>query len=131
MIAPPPRPKPPPPSRLRHIKPIECRWRRRQITSRPPRPLPNFSVLSLRSAARLPAAPLRASETACGGGNVPRRRRPAAAAGAAQVFRRAREAAPCVVFFDELDALAPARGRSADSGGVMDRVVSQAICYSE
>ena len=30
-------------------------------------------------------------------------------------------------FFDELDALAPARGASGDSGGVMDRVVSQ-VC---
>jgi SpoVK/Ycf46/Vps4 family AAA+-type ATPase len=29
-----------------------------------------------------------------------------------EVFERARGAAPCVVFFDELDALAPARGRS-------------------
>jgi peroxin-6 len=43
-----------------------------------------------------------------------------------EVFERARDAAPCVVFFDELDALAPARGAGADSGGVMDRVVSQA-----
>ena len=41
------------------------------------------------------------------------------------VFRRARQAAPSVIFFDELDALAPARGRAGDSGGVMDRVVSQ------
>lgn len=31
----------------------------------------------------------------------------------------------CILFFDELDALAPARGRSNDGGGVMDRVVSQ------
>ena len=38
-----------------------------------------------------------------------------------RVFQRARDAAPCVVFFDELDALAPNRGRSGDSGGVMDR----------
>lgn len=30
-----------------------------------------------------------------------------------------------MVFFDELDALAPARGAAGDSGGVMDRVVSQ------
>jgi len=30
-----------------------------------------------------------------------------------------------VLFFDELDSLAPARGRGSDSGGVMDRVVSQ------
>lgn len=44
-----------------------------------------------------------------------------------QVFARARAAAPCVVFFDELDSLAPSRGRSGDSGGVMDRVVSQLL----
>ena len=42
-----------------------------------------------------------------------------------EVFERARGAAPCVVFFDELDALAPARGKGTDGGGVMDRVVSQ------
>lgn len=41
-----------------------------------------------------------------------------------QVFTRAKEAQPCVVFFDELDSLAPNRGQSGDSGGVMDRVVS-------
>ncbi|XP_068444764.1 peroxisomal ATPase PEX6 isoform X1 [Clinocottus analis] len=44
-----------------------------------------------------------------------------------EVFSRARLAAPCVVFFDELDSLAPSRGRSGDSGGVMDRVVSQLL----
>lgn len=44
-----------------------------------------------------------------------------------QVFARARRARPCVVFFDELDSLAPARGRGSDSGGVMDRVVSQLL----
>uniref|UniRef100_A0A4W6G6L5 Peroxisomal ATPase PEX6 n=1 Tax=Lates calcarifer TaxID=8187 RepID=A0A4W6G6L5_LATCA len=44
-----------------------------------------------------------------------------------EVFSRARSAAPCVVFFDELDSLAPSRGRSGDSGGVMDRVVSQLL----
>lgn len=37
------------------------------------------------------------------------------------VFVRARAAAPCIIFFDELDSLAPIRGRSGDSGGVMDR----------
>ncbi|KAG7162092.1 Peroxisome assembly factor 2-like 2 [Homarus americanus] len=41
-----------------------------------------------------------------------------------QVFSRARAASPCVIFFDELDSLAPNRGRSGDSGGVMDRIVS-------
>ncbi|XP_045903125.1 peroxisome assembly factor 2 isoform X2 [Micropterus dolomieu] len=44
-----------------------------------------------------------------------------------EVFCRARSAAPCVVFFDELDSLAPSRGRTGDSGGVMDRVVSQLL----
>ncbi|XP_070180023.1 peroxisomal ATPase PEX6-like [Littorina saxatilis] len=44
-----------------------------------------------------------------------------------EVFKRARSASPCVIFFDELDSLAPNRGRSGDSGGVMDRVVSQLL----
>ena len=44
-----------------------------------------------------------------------------------QVFERARNAAPCVIFFDEIDALAPNRGAASDSGGVMDRVVSQLL----
>lgn len=33
-----------------------------------------------------------------------------------EVFERARRAAPCVLFFDELDSLAPARGAAGDSG---------------
>ncbi|XP_067006737.2 peroxisomal ATPase PEX6 isoform X2 [Anabrus simplex] len=44
-----------------------------------------------------------------------------------EVFQRARSASPCIIFFDELDSLAPNRGRSGDSGGVMDRVVSQLL----
>lgn len=43
------------------------------------------------------------------------------------VFTRARSAAPCVIFLDELDSLAPNRGAAGDSGGVMDRVVSQLL----
>ncbi|EPS73106.1 hypothetical protein M569_01642, partial [Genlisea aurea] len=43
------------------------------------------------------------------------------------IFQKARAARPCVIFFDELDSLAPARGVSGDSGGVMDRVVSQML----
>ena len=37
------------------------------------------------------------------------------------VFSRGRSASPCVVFFDELDSIAPNRGKSGDSGGVIDR----------
>ncbi|KAF0714836.1 Aste57867_3657 [Aphanomyces stellatus] len=45
-----------------------------------------------------------------------------------QVFQMARNAKPCILFFDELDSLAPQRGRGSDSGGgVMDRVVSQLL----
>ncbi|XP_045463449.1 peroxisomal biogenesis factor 6 [Harmonia axyridis] len=44
-----------------------------------------------------------------------------------EVFQRARAASPCIIFFDELDSLAPNRGVSGDSGGVMDRVVSQLL----
>ncbi|WP_430780565.1 AAA family ATPase [Actinoplanes sp. G11-F43] len=40
-----------------------------------------------------------------------------------ELFRRAREAAPTLVFLDEVDALAPARGQGTD-GGVTDRVVA-------
>ena len=45
----------------------------------------------------------------------------------AVAFAVSAQAAPCVVFFDEIDALAPARGRSGDSGGVMDRITSQLL----
>ena len=39
--------------------------------------------------------------------------------------RRAQAAAPCVMFFDEFDAIAPQRGH--DSTGVTDRVVNQLL----
>ena len=44
-------------------------------------------------------------------------------AGVRELFRRAREAAPALVFLDEVDALAPPRGGSTD-GGTTDRVVA-------
>ncbi|ODV84138.1 hypothetical protein CANARDRAFT_68230 [[Candida] arabinofermentans NRRL YB-2248] len=44
-----------------------------------------------------------------------------------RVFQRARDAKPCVIFFDELDSVAPKRGQQGDSGGVMDRIVSQLL----
>jgi transitional endoplasmic reticulum ATPase len=40
-----------------------------------------------------------------------------------ELFRRAREAAPALVFLDEVDALAPVRGQASD-GGTTDRVVA-------
>jgi len=44
------------------------------------------------------------------------------------VFDKARAAAPCVMFFDELDAIAKARGNSAgDGGGAGDRVLNQML----
>jgi peroxin-6 len=44
-----------------------------------------------------------------------------------RVFQRARDARPCVIFFDELDSVAPKRGEKGDSGGVIDRIVSQLL----
>lgn len=41
------------------------------------------------------------------------------------IFFRAIQARPCVLFFDEFDALAPRRGH--DSTGVTDRVVNQLL----
>ncbi|KAL7749126.1 peroxisomal assembly protein [Sorochytrium milnesiophthora] len=44
-----------------------------------------------------------------------------------EIFQRARDAKPCVIFFDELDSVAPKRGEKGDAGGVMDRIVSQLL----
>jgi len=42
-----------------------------------------------------------------------------------QVFAQARQSQPSVIFFDELDSIASARGRHGDSAGVTDRMVAQ------
>jgi transitional endoplasmic reticulum ATPase len=47
--------------------------------------------------------------------------------GVREVFRKARQAAPCVIFFDELDAIAPRRGGSEGDSNVTERVISQML----
>lgn len=43
-----------------------------------------------------------------------------------EIFRKARQAAPTVIFFDEIDSIAPIRGLSTDSG-VTERIVNQLL----
>ena len=47
--------------------------------------------------------------------------------GVREVFRKARQAAPTVVFFDEVDAVAPVRGSGQGDTNVTERVVSQLL----
>ena len=47
--------------------------------------------------------------------------------GVREVFRKARQAAPCIVFFDEIDALVPRRGAGGMDSHVTERVVSQLL----
>ena len=46
--------------------------------------------------------------------------------GVREIFRKARQASPCIVFFDEIDALVPCREACGD-GGVAERVVAQML----
>ena len=47
--------------------------------------------------------------------------------GVREVFRKARQAAPSVIFFDEIDAIAPRRGGDFGDSNVTERVVSQLL----
>jgi transitional endoplasmic reticulum ATPase len=44
-----------------------------------------------------------------------------------EVFRKARMAAPAVIFFDEIDSLLPRRGAGFSDSGVSERVISQLL----
>jgi transitional endoplasmic reticulum ATPase len=44
-----------------------------------------------------------------------------------KIFRKARQSAPCIIFLDELDAIAPRRGMEIASSGVTERIVNQLL----
>jgi transitional endoplasmic reticulum ATPase len=47
--------------------------------------------------------------------------------GVREVFRKARQAAPCIIFFDEIDSLVPTRASGSTDSHVADRVLSQLL----
>ncbi|MGA2626543.1 MAG: CDC48 family AAA ATPase [Candidatus Bathyarchaeia archaeon] len=47
--------------------------------------------------------------------------------GIREIFRKAKQAAPTVVFFDEVDSIAPVRGGGSSDSNVTERVVSQLL----
>ncbi len=47
--------------------------------------------------------------------------------GVREIFRKARQAAPCIIFLDEVDALVPRRGSSGSDSHVTESVVSQIL----
>lgn len=47
--------------------------------------------------------------------------------GVREVFRKAKQASPCIIFFDEIDAIAPVRGGDFGDSHVTERVISQLL----
>ncbi len=47
--------------------------------------------------------------------------------GVREIFRKARQAAPCIIFLDELDALVPRRGSGSSDSHVTENIVSQIL----
>ena len=44
-----------------------------------------------------------------------------------KIFRKARQVAPCIVFFDEIDSLGGERGSSTGASNVHERVLAQLL----
>ncbi len=44
-----------------------------------------------------------------------------------EIFQKARQASPCIIFFDEIDALAPPRSQGANDSNVSTRVLAQLL----
>ncbi|HJT49772.1 MAG TPA: CDC48 family AAA ATPase [Nitrososphaeraceae archaeon] len=47
--------------------------------------------------------------------------------GVREIFRKSRQAAPCIIFFDEIDAIAPIRGGNVGDSHVTERLISQLL----
>jgi transitional endoplasmic reticulum ATPase len=44
-----------------------------------------------------------------------------------EIFKKARQTAPCIIFFDEIDSIAPQRGNGSSDSGVTERMVNQLL----
>ena len=44
-----------------------------------------------------------------------------------QIFKKAKQSSPCIIFFDELDGIVPKRGENSEHSNIAQRIVSQII----